>query len=99
MKTTLDLPDDLVREVKIRAVLQGRTLKEFVTELLREGLGLMPTVREVAPSERVGVGNDGLPVIRCRPDAPAAGMTVAELLALERDSEAEEDLRRAVLSI
>ena len=42
---------------------------------------------EAAPCERIEVGNDGLPVIRCRPEAPAAGMTVAELLALERDAD------------
>jgi hypothetical protein len=28
MKTTLDLPDDLMREVKIRAVKENRKLKE-----------------------------------------------------------------------
>lgn len=38
MKTTLDLPDDLMREVKIRAVHENRRLKEAVADLLRRGL-------------------------------------------------------------
>ena len=40
MKTTLDLPDELVREMKLRAVVQGRTVKDLAAELLRHGLGL-----------------------------------------------------------
>jgi len=38
MKTTLDLPDDLVKEVKLRAVLEGKKLKDAVADLLRKGL-------------------------------------------------------------
>lgn len=38
MKTTLDLPDDLVRAVKIRAVEEDRKLKDMVADLLRKGL-------------------------------------------------------------
>ena len=38
MKTTLDLPDDLVREVKIRAARENRKLKDLVADLLRRGL-------------------------------------------------------------
>ena len=34
MKTTLDLPDELIREAKLRAVLQGRTLRDLVAEYL-----------------------------------------------------------------
>jgi hypothetical protein len=38
MKTTLDLPDDVVRAVKIRAVEENRKLKDLVADLLRRGL-------------------------------------------------------------
>jgi len=38
VKTTLELPDDLMREVKIRAAKQDRRLKDLVAELLRRGL-------------------------------------------------------------
>jgi len=38
MKTTLDLPDELMREVKIRAVETDRKLKDTIADLLRIGL-------------------------------------------------------------
>lgn len=38
MKTTLDLPDALMREVKIRAVHQQKKLKDIIAELLERGL-------------------------------------------------------------
>ncbi len=38
MKTTLDLPDELMREVKIRAVHEQKKLKDTIAELLRKGI-------------------------------------------------------------
>jgi plasmid stability protein len=38
MKTTLDLPDDLMRSIKIRAAEENRRLKDVVADLLRSGL-------------------------------------------------------------
>jgi len=38
MKTTLDLPDELVRRVKMRAVQSDRKLKDMVALLLDPGL-------------------------------------------------------------
>jgi plasmid stability protein len=38
MKTTLDLPDELMREVKIRAAEDNRKLKDTIADLLRQGL-------------------------------------------------------------
>lgn len=35
VKTTLDIPDDLFREAKAKAALEGRKLKDLVTEGLR----------------------------------------------------------------
>ncbi len=100
MKTTFDLPDDLVREVKLRAVVQGRTVKDLVAEFLRQGLGIAtPGPLEKPPAgSLVQIGEGGLPVIRCRPDAPATRMSVEELLELEQESQAEEDSKRAGIS-
>lgn len=97
MKTTLDLPDELIREVKLRAVVQGRTVKDLVAEILRQGLGIAPPRQLEKPpaGSMVEIGEGGLPVIRCRPDAPAARMSVEELLKLEQESQAEEDSKRA----
>jgi plasmid stability protein len=38
MKTAVDLPDALAREVKIRAAERGQKLKDVIAELLRLGL-------------------------------------------------------------
>lgn len=38
MKTTLKLPDDLMRAVKIRAAQEDRKLQDLIAELIRRGL-------------------------------------------------------------
>lgn len=43
MKTTLDLPDKLLEEVKSRARHEGKNLKEAVANLLRKGLAATAT--------------------------------------------------------
>ncbi len=98
MKTTLDLPEDVVQEVKLRALLQRRTVKALVTELLRTGLG-MEAKPERYISERVVIDEHGIPTIRSKPGAPAKTMTTEDWLELERRSEAEEDLHRAGLTL
>ena len=67
MKTTLDLPDDLVREVKLRALNENQKLKEAVAELLRRGLA--SGSESPAGTEKSRLRKDrrtGLPVIECR---------------------------------
>ncbi len=100
MKTTLDLPDELIREVKIRAVMQGRTLKDLIADLLRQGLNAAPPTRFNAPStsSMVDIADNGVPLIRCRPDAAARFARIEDLLALEQQAHSEEDMRHAGLS-
>lgn len=86
MKTTLDLPDELVREMKLRAVMQGRTLRDLAAEFIRAGLG---------PDSMVSIGPTGLPFVRCSAGAPAARMGVEALLGLEQASQTSEDMQRA----
>ena len=38
MKTTIEIPDPLFREVKSKAAERGQTLKEFIAEALHEKL-------------------------------------------------------------
>lgn len=38
MKTTLDLPEDLVTEIKLRAALEHRKMKDVAADALRKGL-------------------------------------------------------------
>jgi plasmid stability protein len=101
MKTTLDLPDALFRQVKLRAVIQGRTVKDLVAELLQQGLGMAPVepAERRPTSARVTVGDNGLPLIACDPNAPATRMSVEELLALETETQTAEDAARARLTL
>ena len=81
MKTTLDLPDDLVRAVKIRAVEENRKLKDVIADLLRRGLSQKRGVPAVA-RQRLK-----LPLVECAHEAlPEEEMTperVAEVLLAE----------------
>ena len=38
MRTTIDIPDDLYRQIKARAAVRGLKLKEYVTAALRDSL-------------------------------------------------------------
>ena len=74
MKTTLDLLGDLVREIKLRAIHDGRKLKDTVADLLRKGL-------------RPGKSRSGakphhvkLPLVQCRRAAPLTPDQVAAAL-------------------
>lgn len=84
MKTTLDLPDDLMREVKLRAVEENRKLKDMVADLLRRGLAQEPAG---SPHIRNRVK---LPLIkgahRARPDEEMTPERLAQVLI---DQEAE----------
>jgi hypothetical protein len=97
MKTTIDLPAELVREAKLRAVVQGRALKDLMAEFIRQGLGhpTLPPQAAVGSSQFLTLLPDGLPQIRCRADAPASRASLQALLALEQHALAEDDLRHA----
>ncbi|MCX6937214.1 MAG: hypothetical protein NTU80_04845 [Verrucomicrobia bacterium] len=101
VKTTLDLPDDLVQRIKIRAVQERKPLKHFVADLLVKGLAAPPALASAisAPLPAgLEINQRGFPVFRCGADAPASKMTIEELLALEQESQLEEDLQRAGIS-
>lgn len=99
MKTTLDLPDPLMREVKIRAAQEGRKLKDLVGELLRRGLDLTSSD---TPTRRARVEIDpelGIPVVVGSPDAPATRMSVEDHLNAEQEALAQLDLQNAGISL
>ena len=62
MKTTLDLPNDLVQEIKLRAVNEGRKLKDVAADLLRAALAPPPESSSL-PTAAVP---KTLPMIRAR---------------------------------
>jgi plasmid stability protein len=84
MKTRLDLPDDLMREVKIRAVRENRKLKEAIADLLRRGLSQQRSDRK-AVRHRVT-----LPIVECSHEARRGEEMTPERVArvlLEEESE------------
>ncbi len=105
MRTTLDLPDDLMRELKIRAAGEGRRLKDVVAEVLRQGLASRSgAVEESAAGSRNAESQpvsahpaSGLPVLPCRRSSGYRTATLAESLELIERANEEEDLHRAGL--
>ena len=68
MRTTLDLPDPLFRELKVRSALRSVLLKNFVAEILQTGLaqtGLAQTgLAQTAAAQTEARPRSPLPVIR-----------------------------------
>ncbi len=91
MKTTLDLPDELMREVKIRAVNENRKLKDAIADLLRSGLS-----EQAAPRATVR-HRAKLPLVQCahdaRPDEEMTPQRVARVLLEEESGAARGPLR------
>jgi hypothetical protein len=100
MKTTLDLPDDLIRQAKLRAIVQGRTLRDLMADFIRQGLGLVPNDAnaklQASPDAEsaIEIGSNGIPVFRCLPHAgkKAKPASANELLKLEQQILDEGDL-------
>lgn len=73
MKTTLELPGDLVREIKLRALHDGSKLKDTMADLLRQGL----TARQLRVTRTSRVK---LPLVKCRRAAVLPPEQVADAL-------------------
>ena len=102
MKTTVELPDDLVKAVKYRAVRDGRKFKDVVADLLQEALSRVERLPDVSDQTKNPWKSidprSGFPVVHGSPDAPARKMTIEQILALEQQAQEEEDLQRSGLS-
>lgn len=97
MKTTLDLPESLVREMKTRAAQEGRKLKDVATEVFTAGLRAPDHGSRTALRDEPAVYRQSLdtPLFVCEESrARATSMTVAELLRLERITLEEEEATR-----
>lgn len=53
MRTTLDLPDALLRQLKAQAALDGTTLKSLIAELVERGLAQRDTTLSKAPRSKL----------------------------------------------
>jgi len=82
MKTTLDLPDALVKQVKLRALRDGRKLKDAVADLLRKGLtSAVSSEADVSAPVVTKDKQTGLPLIQCRQAAPKQEELTPERIA------------------
>jgi hypothetical protein len=77
MRTTVDLPDELLRRAKARAALQGCSLKDLVADGLRLVLQT-PSARSRIPSRRTQ-----FPIIK--PKDPARRLTSEMVAAAEEE--------------
>jgi hypothetical protein len=57
MKTTLELPEDLVNEIEIRAFQEGKQLQEAVADLLRKGLAATAAEIEIPVCTEQSLGS------------------------------------------
>jgi hypothetical protein len=89
MITTVDLPDDLVREAEARGVIAGKDLKEMLADGLRLLLGRTAPVpkphsdRGENRSTRVGAGSHDVTAwtrLRAAWESPCPGLTALEML-------------------
>lgn len=81
MRTTLDLPDELFRQVKAKAAMEGSKLKDLLTRYVENGLRQTAAERPTRRSE--------LPVIKRR------GEERVPFLSGVRQAELEEEADRA----
>lgn len=88
MRTTLDLPDDIVRRAKIEAVERGSTLRQLVIDALQ---------REMAGAERPRK-RLSRPPIKLAADAPLRRLTPDAVKRLDAEAvrQADEGKARAL---
>lgn len=84
MKTTFDLSEELIREMKMRAVREGRKLREVAEEVFRRGLAAPVPSRAAAERHRVK-----LPIIPAPPGSKFFEISGERLLELELEAEKE----------
>ena len=90
MKTTIDLPDDLLRRLKMRAVRDGRKLKDVAADMLRQGLS-RPSPPKTLPQPRILKDKKtGLPVLEAPdPSVPVRPLTPDQIDQILLDQEVE----------
>jgi hypothetical protein len=87
MRTTVDLPDELLRQIKAKAALEGMTLKELLTAYIFSGL------RQPTPS-KAATPRSKIPVIKRSGKSRIPNVT-PELQAQLEEEEDFEKLRRS----
>jgi len=99
MRTTLDLPDPLMRRVKIKAAAEGKKLKEIMAELIEAGLDKDQPQTTLPEGESPWYidPKTGFPVAKTLKIPGYKPPTLQETQELIEKSLYEEDLHRAGL--
>ena len=84
MKTTIELPDDLITEVKIEAARRHKKLKELVPELVRAGLRANRTSAPARSLESTQWLEAWVTLGEEATRGAASGPTATEILAADR---------------
>lgn len=83
MRTTIDIPDELFREIKAMAAKRGQKLKDLVIDALQAATG----IQRASPKKRVL-----FPIV----NSARPGHMTAEMVKLaDEQAQEAEDLRRA----
>jgi hypothetical protein len=85
MRTTIDLPDSLLRQAKVRAALEGITLKELVTGYVAQGLQQDLAPRAAQPRQR----STPPMIARAATGKPIPALSADELAELEIQEDLE----------
>jgi plasmid stability protein len=90
MRTTLDLPDSLLRELKTRAAQNGQSLKSLLNELIQRAMR-MPATPDLAQQ-----ATPALPVLKRlqTPQGEAAKPTPAQNNEQLEDEALQEDIEK-----
>lgn len=100
MKMTIDLPEALIKAIKIRAAQEQRTVRELVAAYLTEGLYPKDVAPTPAPTATdIEMAPWGLPIIRSIPGSPPCTMTGEETIEFINTALTELDYERYLNAI
>ena len=89
MRTTLDLPDSLLRELKTRAALNGQSLKSLLNDLIKRAMRL-PATSDLAQQTHLGP-----PLLKRLQDASSMPVQITVLTNAElEDMTLQEDVEK-----
>ena len=80
MRTTFDLPDELMRHLKARAALEGRSLRDLALDLIERGLRAPAPSAKLAAAATLPTVSLGRPML-----LPQAGLSNAALNELAQE--------------
>lgn len=86
MRTTIELPDDLFRQAKAQAALDGTTLKDLMTRFVEQGL------RRLSGTSSSRARRSPIPVARHATGEPIPALSNAELYLLLDEEDAERNV-------